>query len=71
MREVQIRSPDLPPFQVDGRDIHLYSDAARGRDIVECRSAVCATRPCQNDAICAQHEESGAWYEMSNSGFHL
>ena len=57
--------PDLPShlslLQVDGRDIHLYSDAARGRDIVECRSAVCATRPCQNDAICTQHEESGAW----------
>ena len=46
-------------FQINEVDVHLYKNALSGRDIVECTSAVCAIRPCQNGAVCTQHEDNG------------
>ena len=46
-------------FKLNGEDLHLYSDADRGRDIVECSAAACAVRPCQNGAVCTQRDEGG------------
>ncbi len=46
-------------LKLNGEDLHLYSDADRGRDIVECSAAACAVRPCQNGAVCTQRDEGG------------
>lgn len=50
-------------------ELHLYEDAARGRDIVECESAACAVEPCQNGAVCTQHEHSAEWFCNCPAGF--
>ena len=45
----------------------MYKNALSGRDIVECTSAVCAIRPCQNGAVCTQHEDNG---KINGNQFH-
>ena len=54
-------------FQINEVDVHLYKNALSGRDIVECTSAVCAIRPCQNGAVCTQHEDNG---KINGNQFH-
>jgi hypothetical protein len=58
-------------FQLNGEDRHVYADAAEGRDIVECSSAACVVRPCQNGAVCAQHEVGTGreWFCKCPPGF--
>ena len=56
-------------FQINDEDVHLYKDAISGRDIVECKTTVCAIRPCKNGAVCTQHEENGSWFCNCPPGF--
>lgn len=42
-------------------DYDLYQDASSGRNVIECKSAVCAIKPCRNGAICTERAESGLW----------
>ena len=34
-------------LQINDEDVHLYKDALSGRDIVECKTTVCAIQPCK------------------------
>jgi len=43
-------------FQLNGEELHVYADAAEGRDIVECSSAACVVEPCRNGAMCARRQ---------------
>ena len=56
-------------FQINDEDVHLYKDAVSGRDIVECKTTVCAIRPCKNGAVCTQHEDNGSWFCNCPPGF--
>ena len=56
-------------LQIDDQDVHLYKDAISGRDIVECKTTVCAIRPCKNGAVCTQHEDNGSWFCNCPPGF--
>eukprot|EP00095_Tigriopus_kingsejongensis_P004554 maker-scaffold1671_size31647-snap-gene-0.7 protein:Tk04554 transcript:maker-scaffold1671_size31647-snap-gene-0.7-mRNA-1 annotation:"protein eyes shut" len=56
-------------LQINGLVVDLYQDADSGRDVVECRSAICALQPCQNGAICTEHETSGSWFCNCPPGF--
>ncbi|XP_040572701.1 protein eyes shut [Lepeophtheirus salmonis] len=56
-------------LQLNSNELNLYRDAVDGRDIVECKSAICAIQPCRNGAICAQHEDSGSWFCDCPPGF--
>ncbi|XP_023335490.1 protein eyes shut isoform X2 [Eurytemora carolleeae] len=56
-------------FLLQEREVELFSGAVSGQDIVECESAACSSKPCQNNGICNQHPSGASWFCECTAGF--
>ncbi|XP_074657166.1 uncharacterized protein LOC141910330 [Tubulanus polymorphus] len=57
----------LRQLQINDAEIDVINMATRGRNVLECKDAMCRHKPCKNNATCVQDGES--WYCRCRPGF--